>query len=317
MLQLFELIFYGMFAVVFVPIVAVAVVLARYFRLWENFKHTGREMGVRWWDALGPFIIAAGLFAGAWILGTVPDEGESGRLLFVVSAVFVFLGAVGIAMALGNLDEYRQLSAGLDSAGTVDSGPIALSGTAHADEDTPTAPLSGEPALAHTLRVTEERGFMRTHPTNIHYEQSTDRFELDDGTGTVVVDPTDGAVRLGDDRVGSDSRLSTPVEDGETRAQQRLDRLRKRLGYDAAEDRAYREMRLDPGTEITVLGTVRRDPELRHPAVEDGDRRLVLFEGDADAVRTYLSRRVKLGAVAGVLATVGGTVGMALTAGVL
>jgi len=185
MLQLFDLLLYSTLAVVLIPIVAVAVVLASYFNLWQNLKHTGRQLGVRWWDALGPVTVAVGLFAGAWLLGAVPAEGESGRTLFIVSAVFVFLGSVGLAMALGNLDEYRQLSSAVDSAGTVDAGPVALSGTAHASEGTPSAPLLGEPALAHTLQVIERRGLVRKYSTTIHYEQSTDRLELDDGTGTV------------------------------------------------------------------------------------------------------------------------------------
>jgi len=317
MFELFDLFLYGTIAVVLIPIVLVGVVLAHYFNLRQSFAHAGRKMGVRWWDAAGPFVAVVGIFAATWLLGNVPAEGESGRTLFVVSGVFVCLGAMGLSTALGNLDEYRQLSAGVDSAGTVDAGPTALSGTANAYEGTPTAPLSGESALAHTLRITERRGLIRKHSVDVHYEQSTDLIELDDGTGAVVVDPTDGAIRLGSDRVGSDSRLSTPVEESETATRTRLDRLRDRLGYEPTDDRRYEEMRLDPGTKITVLGSVRRDPELRYPAVEDGDRRLVLFEGEADAVLTRVSGNVKLGTVAGVLATVGGTAGLLLTAGVL
>lgn len=315
MLQLFDLLLYGVLAMVLLPIAVVFFALARYFRLWRNIKHAGRQMGVRWWDAAGPFVVVIAIFAAAWLLGTPPDEGESGRLFFLLSGTFVLLGGFGLTMAIGNFDEYRQLSGSLDSAGTVDAGPTALSGTADAYEGTPSGPLSGEPALAHTLRVSERRGFIRKYSTGIHYEQSTDQFELDDGTGAVVVDPTDGALRLGTDRVGADSRVSMPVEEDDTAT--RIQALRERLGYDPAEDRRYEEMRLEPGTDVTVLGTVRRDPELRYPAVEDGDRRLVLFEGDAESVRTRLSRRVKLGALAGVIATVGGAVGTLLAAGVL
>jgi len=95
MLQLFDLVLYGIVAIGFIPIALVFVALGRYLRLWRKIKHTGRQMGVRWWDAAGPFVVIIGIFAAAWLLSTPPDEGESGRLFFLFSAAFVLLGGLG------------------------------------------------------------------------------------------------------------------------------------------------------------------------------------------------------------------------------
>jgi hypothetical protein len=253
----------------------------------------------------------------AVLLGDVPDRGEPGYLSFAFSAALLFLGVFGLTLALGNLDEYRQVLRGPDDAGTLDEGPAAVSGTASTNGETLAGPLSGEPSLYHTLRVTERRGFgHRKHDVEIHYEDEGVAFAVDDGTGAVQVEPTEGAVRLWEhDQLSADTTASSSTEDEtDTDAVQRV---RERVDLSPSDDRRFHEMRLEPDTEVTVLGTVGHDPEARYPVVRGGDRRLAVIEGAIDEVRDSLRQRVRWGTALGVGGLAAGTVGVFVTSGVV
>lgn len=311
-----ELFAYGIVAVVLLPVVAIAIALAYYLGLWRSVKQAGRSMGVRWWDAVGPFVLVAGVLLVAGLAGTIPGEGDPGYLQFIFASVFATLGAIGATLALGNYDEHRQLTGALDSAGTVDTGPTALSGEATVDGQALRAPLSQEPAMLHRFRITERRGLgHRSASVERHYEQSETPFTLDDGTGAVVVDPTDAAVRFDGDATSHDAVLSLPADDETEQAV--VDRISDRTDVAPDDDQYYRESRIEPGSDVTVLGTVARDPEARHPVVGDGDRRLVVFEGDIDAARERVGSRVKWGIGLAVVGLPVGVVGTFLVAGVL
>lgn len=316
MISTYDVAFYGFLAALLVPVVGVVGGLLWYFRLHRAFAHLARRTGFRWWDAAGPLVLAGGVFLLASLLGDPPAEGESGRLLFAVSGAAVVLGAFGAALSLGNLDEYRQLTAGAATAGAVDEGPAVVSGTASARRDAATAPLSGEQALCYALRVTEDRGFAHRRVTaEIQYEQEGTTFAVDDGTGTVLVDPADGSLRLrGGDQLSPDAAVSGDHEGEQSAA---VERIRDRLGLRERDGRRYEETRLPPDAPVTVLGTVCRDPELAHPVLRNGDRRLVVFQGALDEVRDRLRSRVRFGAALGVVGLVGGAAGVLLVAGAI
>jgi len=298
------------------PVVAIGILLARYLGLWQDLQHAGRAAGVRWWDAVGPFALFVGLLTVVWLTGDIPAEGEPGYLSFVFGAALATLGAVGVTLALGNFDEHRQLQAAVDSAGGVDTGPALLSGEARADGEPLKGALSDEPAVVQTLRITERRGFgYRKTRTERHFERSKAPFRLDDGTGAVVVDPTDGAVRYEGSRDVPDARLSLPPETDDERTT--VERIAQRTGISPDDDQRYTESRIEPGADVTVLGSVAHDPEARYPVVGDGDRRLVVFEGDIDDARSSVANRVRYGATAALVCLPGGTAWMLSVAGVL
>lgn len=303
-----------MLLVVLVPLVAIAALLARYLGLWANVQYAGRAMGVRWWDAVGPLVLATGILTLVWLLGTVPGEGQSGRFPFMVSAALVLLGAIGATMLLGNLDEYRQLRPGAAAAAGVDTGPTLLTGTAGVHSDRLRGPVSGDPAVWYSLRITERRGWgYRKAHTELHYERSDAPFVLDDGTGSVVVDPTDGAVRFKNREVSPDTRRTLPVAD-QTETDT-LEGISERAGVDPDEGTRFDELRIEPGDEVTVLGTVTHDEG--HTQVADGDRRLVVFDGGIESAKARVRNRVKYGTGLAVLGLVVGTVGTLVTAGVV
>lgn len=294
------------------PAVAVLALFGWYFHFGRALTHAGRRLGARWWDAAGPFVLVAGIVVLAVLLGEVPGEGDSGRFAFAGSLLLLAVGLTAATLAIGNLDEYRELVAGTDTIGGLDAGPVAVSGTAAPDEDTLTGSLSDDDALAVALRVTDERGIgYRKADVEIHYEEDAVGFALDDGTGTVLVDPSDGTVRLWDSVLGRPD--VTVSSDGES--DPRLDAVRETLGYDPDDDRTYAEMRLVPDSEVTVLGTAAHDPEARYPVVGDGERRLAVFEGSAEEVRDRLGQRVRLGGAAGVAAILLGAFGVFVTTG--
>ena len=300
--------------VVLVPVVAVGVLLARYLGLWSNVQYAGRAMGVRWWDAVGPFALTTGILALAWVVGTVPAEGESGRFPFMVSAALVLVGGVGAAMVLGNLDEYRQLRSDAAAAAGVETGPTLLTGTAAVHSEELRGPISGEPAGWYSLRITEQRGWgYRKADAELHYERSDAAFVLDDGTGSVVVDPTDGAVRFEDRETSPDTRRVLPV-DSETEGNT-LEGIAERAGVEPDEGVRFDELRIEPGEAVTVLGTVTHDGG--YARVENGDRRLVVFDSDLESARDRVGSRLKYGAALAGFGLVVGTVGTLATAGVL
>jgi len=191
---------------------------------------------------------------------------------------------------------------------------VLAAGTASAHGEPGQGPLSGEPAVLHSLLVTKRIRLGRSVTSHLHYERSADAFTLDDGTGTVIVDPTDGAVRFGGVNASADTRHTLPTDDEDRRAT--IERVAEHAGVDPADNQRYREHRIEPGSEVTVLGTVRNDPESRYPRVEDGDRRLVVFEGGIEAVRASVASRVQYGATLGIGGFCIGTVGVLLTTGV-
>ena len=310
-----EALVYGALAVVLLPTLAFVLALLRYVRLGRSLRHAGRVMGVRWWDT-SPILLVCGVVVVVYVVGDPPVEGEPGRAWFLLSAALLLMGGLGAALALGYLDEYRELSGGTEAAGSAGEGPTVLTGEATVHEGQVRGALSDEPALVTTLRVTEPRGSpLRRVAAERHYERDDARFALDDGTGTVVVAPSGGAVRLwGPNEAHSPvTAVQTPEETHASAVEAVCDRL----GLNADRERTYTERRLTPGTDVTVLGTISRDPTVRYPLVDDGERRLVVFLGDIDAVRSAVAGRARFGTALGLLGLAAGVPGTLVTAGVL
>jgi hypothetical protein len=141
------------------------------------------------------------------------------------------------------------------------SGRVVVSGIARRADRTVAAPFTGRDCLAHTWHVdavTPERSrdgvsFRRNV---VDHGREAVPFLVDDGTGTVLVDP-----------VGADLRLAEAwVEDYDPDRADRGDLVFETGGFPDWEqyDRHYHEARLDEGETVSVHGTVRADgDELR------------------------------------------------------
>ena len=297
------------------PFVLVGGALWWYLRPGRLLEQIGRENAIRRRDAVGPLLLVAAVLVTAVVAGDVPAEDTLGRIVLMLSAVALVVGGLGAVRALSLLGEHRALAGRLDAAGTVESGPAVVSGTARVHEECERGPLSDEPALCHTVAAvdllgTTNAGFPRVR----HYELSGHPFALEDGTGTVVVDPTDGGVQFWEPN--PERVPETTAQPGEDHKRQAIDALCERVGLDPDFERTYRERRLEPGTDVTVLGTARRGPTDRYARVGDGSQRLVVFFGDAETVSAALGDRLRHGASVAALG-LAGAAGALLSTGAL
>ena len=214
------------------------------------------------------FGVLAVSIAGVALTGLAgtPDFDRYGLTAYELGVALFLAGTVLLGTATARGREYRQLST--VNATTVraaeDGDVVALTGTARgAAEELPSSPVTRTPCLAYDARL--ETGVRTLRIPSTFYVVDERRraqvpFSLEGETGSIVVDP-------------SDARVELPAVEATDGAEPRLRLARALGGADASAERSARrrsERRLDPETEVGVLGTVTRS----------GDRRIV----DADAV---------------------------------
>lgn len=280
-----------------------------YFRIHRAHAELLRQMKARWWHAAGPVALGIAVPAVAYVYGDIAGEDEI--LLATFPATAVLAAVIGATLALGNLREYRRLNAATGGSDLLEEGPAVLSGTATPQGEAPTAPVSGEAALCYTVRVTEHRSlFFKSGTAELAYVREAVPFALETDAGTVAVDPADATLRL---RTQDTPTADVTVRDDEPDAAA-ADRLDSATGYRPRQNRRFAERRLEPNTDVTVLGTVQRDPEQREPTVS-GDA--VVFRGAFPAVRRRVRNQVVSGAALAVLGFPLGAFGFGRLAGLV
>lgn len=217
--------------------------------------------------------------AGVGTTGLVgsPDFDRFGLTEYEIGLVLFFTGTVLLGMATARGEEYRRLSG--VTATTVreatDGDTVALTGAARGtDDDLLQSPVTGTPCIAYDVRL-ETRVRSLRFPATFYVidDQRTARrpFSLEDDTGTIEID-------------ASDARIDLPASETSDAPESRLLLARALGGTDSRSETACRrrsERRLDPGTEVGVLGTVVRD---------DGRR---VVDADAVFIDPYYDRNVR------------------------
>lgn len=320
-LQSYELLFWALLAfgvaVVVLPVLAVALVLARWFRLGTQLgllrRRTGMSRPLGW--AVG--LATTGGFIAPFVAGDPPVEGP-GELSFALAAVLYGGGVFFAGYALARRD-YRRLVRGTpttDTGAALQPGELVeLEGEATPAHDPVAAPVTGEPCLAYRYRVDEHRFAGRRNVwAPVDYGRGGARFEVDDGSGPTTVDPAGARLDLHDAEafvLDADEERPAPVRELNETIQEADpdDRLR------------YREWRLDPGETAYVLGVAEDRASADHLG------RVVVGQGDgsgpfvvADRGEELLKRRLRLvvayGGPGGALAAVAGLWWMLSLAGV-
>ena len=187
------------------------------------------------------------------------------------------------------------------------SGPVEVAGTARTHDGTLDAPLTGTPCLAYEWEVTERRRDSDgdTTWTTIASGGSSVPFRVDDGTASVLVDPTDADLRLAEAHetyVGSGERPPETVRAFVER-EPAVDAEYREFSVgpfdlSAGNARRYTESRLDPDEPVYVYGEPTYAPgESREVgqvnARIEGGRPFIVADGtESEATRRVLLRAV-------------------------
>ena len=128
-----------------------------------------------------------------------------------------------------------------------------------------TAPLTGKPAVAYTYSIQREDRDDDDDESNwdtIRSGQDTTTCTLKDNTGTVAIN-LDDSLEDGDDFY----ERTHSFDDPSPQLKQRLDELNVNYEgwFGGNYDMKFKETRIEPGTEVYLLGTARDNP-----GVEDG-----------------------------------------------
>lgn len=182
--------------------------------------------------------------------------------------VSLAFGAAGAALVLlGVRDVWRALRYRYRRPTQINrlddrSGRVTVSGVARRADDALTAPLSGRNCLGYAWRTAEFRT-MRSLDGSIDNwgergasGRDAVPFVVEDGTGSVLVDPTNAELRLAEEWVRDPvDAPDLPDEDPSAR-----DLIEDLLGIRTHSVRYY-ESRLDEGETVTVRGRVAPDAE--------------------------------------------------------
>lgn len=243
----------------------------------------------------------------------------------VVTGVFAGGLLVG-AIAVANRPRAKLLDAGGDGLPT--SGPCAVGGTAAADGETLTTPITGRDAVCYTASVAQYkqqplRPYGTYFTTDFSIERTPFTIELDDGTVNVDPDgawlslaagsPTDTEILPEGTTTGGPAEHELVVEEGEA--------VPEHLRGDAApfpdlpltdDGRAERELRfkenvIEPGESVVVAGEATVGEEYGRPLLTcEREGAFVArgpYEKVAAGLRTATGRNIWIGAV---LSVVGG-----------
>ncbi|RKD98275.1 GIDE domain-containing protein [Halopiger aswanensis] len=198
----------------------------------------------------------------------VPLPVDPFVLALLALAAVVSLVALGYGIAelrLAVLVLRSRPSAVLETPG---GGPVELRGTAKPVGGVLRSPFTETPCLAYEYVVEEERDSKNgRHWTTVASGDEYLPFRLDDGSGSVLIEPPGADFRLATDaRIEVDGGTEPPapiarfidrtedLDSENTSIDLRVFELR------TGRDRRFVERRLEPGETVHVLGTARYDP---------------------------------------------------------
>lgn len=180
--------------------------------------------------------------------------------------------------------------------------PVVVTGVARRADAVLEAPLTGRECLAYGWRVTEHRtqrgldGSIGTWGQSGGGRRDAVPFLVDDGTGTLLVDPEGATLRLAEDLVDD------PIADPSAREEPGLRELGDDLMGVQTHDRQYFESRLEDGETVTVrgrVGTGTDSLDATRVGVTIGGRGTFVEEGTPAAAAGRALRRAVVSAVAG------------------
>lgn len=233
----------------------------------------------------------------------------------------ILLGSLTAATGYSRRDLASALRDGPDDTRSLTEGPAVVSGEAVPAEGTTAGPFTGEPALCYEWGIDERRytGKRRTWATAAFGSGGVD-FLVRDEYGEVRVDPEGADYRLHDE-IGPSSYADTVVVDDGDPPDPISDFLEASVSVGPTSDRRrYKETRLEPGSDVTVVGSVdyergqyETEPVLSDPA--DGDFYVIdrSYE-DVDRMSRLL---VRYGIVGGALVTLASYAWLLQAAGVV
>lgn len=267
-----------------------------------GFAHVERRYGV----GRNAALIAGFVCTVGFVVPVVNGVGTvASTPLALAAAAAVVAGAVLLGRGLTNLGRYLDLrrAAGPDLVDAA-AGRVAVSGTVRPTGDPLVSPLSGESAVAWSVRVLEStRVSGGGRGLDVVVDDHRERpFVIEDGTGRLRVEPSAGTPRL-----ERDLRAEVRSDDGVPEPVRRLLAERDAAAPDGR--RIYYESRLEPGETATVLGeAIRYDGRL---VVRDDS--LVVEEGDLSATCATYRRYVPVGGLAGLALSMFGVAGLVAT----
>lgn len=202
-------------------------------------------------------------------LSSTPVGAATPSLWLPVLLVVGLLAAVGLAFGLSELRlAHRILRSGTDSVlETPNGGSVELRGRVEPTGRPLEAPFTGTPCIAYEYAVEEERSSKNGSSwTTVSSGAAYVPFRLDDGSGSVLVEPPGGDFRLERDaRIRVDGGTEPPA-----RIRSYIDRNGDLdsantsldlgpLSLRTGSNRRFVERRLDVGDEAHVLGHARYD----------------------------------------------------------
>lgn len=260
----------------------------------------------------------------AFVLGS--PTGRRSDLALAAGLVAHVAGLFLVGVGLAAFRRHRALSGATSAAtGDVSSGMVAVTGAALQHEECTAAPFSGDDALCFQCWV-KERDLREDAPDvqaesigiesnwEIEYSESFQTpFAVDDGSGSVIVDPTAMDLQLDETTTVTVEFPDDPPESVLSFVEDHLDTV----GY-AANDRRYEEAVLVPGDTVTVAGTVREAPDTGgRPTITGETGTAVVATGSLDRVRAETRRRMTAGIGGGIALSVAGYTGMLVVLGTI
>ncbi|WP_440764848.1 GIDE domain-containing protein [Natronorubrum sp. DTA7] len=203
-------------------------------------------------------------------LGGARSERRLAIVLLVGSFAAVWAGFYYAGGAVTTLRTYAAVRrTPVVDAAAVETGRVQVSGTVRASTDSHEAPLSGRDAVCYELTVARDLVEDESTPDDdvetggstgllssafretIPVDDVRTTFVLENETGRIAVDPTDAALRL-------ETETTTVVPGGDRPSGSLLRYLVRETEYEPTERRErYRERRIEPGDELSVIGVAR------------------------------------------------------------
>ncbi|WP_255168636.1 E3 ubiquitin ligase family protein [Natrononativus amylolyticus] len=190
----------------------------------------------------------------------------------VAVALLAVIGLVALFPLLYGVRELRLANHVLRSRPhsvleATNGGPVELRGTAEPAGRTLRGPLSGARCLAYEYEVREKRQSKNGHSwKTIDSGEARVPFRLNDGSGSVLIEPPGADVRLhGGDRLDVDGGTAPPdsiqafIDENEAVDCQNSAIDLRLFELRTGTDRRFVERRLEIGEEVHVLGTARHD----------------------------------------------------------